>query len=288
MLKAKSQLKDAISSEIITISPAQASSWLEDSKFDNRRLDDRNVDRIVRDIKNNRWVFDGNPIRFDKEENIIDGQHRLWAIVFSGKSVQSSVIRGLDSQAKLTIDSGKSRSNADFLHFSGKSNTTILASIARLAIGHKENKGDLWKWAQTTSNKRLTSQELMVEISNNSLLEEAVVATISLRTCKKIFSPATTAFCYYLFSSISKNKNVVDKFFSDLETGNNLLEGNAILALRNVFIIRDIDFKDRQGGNKVIAYKIALITKAWNAWKDNFEVKKFRYDTDKEKYPLPK
>jgi len=274
--------------EIVTITPAMASAWLADNHFDNRRLDDRNVDKISRDIKADRWVFDGNAIRFDKNGDIIDGQHRLWAIVMSGKPVSSLVIRNLDNEAKMTIDSGKARGNADFLHFKGYTNTTVLASVCRLSIGYKENEGDLWKWAQGTSSKRLTPQELLHEASNNKKIEEAVKATQSLKFSRKILSPATVAFCYYLFSSVSKNPVVVDKFFSAFETGDNLTIDSPILSLRNVFTIRDIDLKERHGGNKAMAYRVALVIKAWNAWKDNKQIKKFKYDVSKDSYPIPK
>ena len=280
--------KETITSQIVTITPAQASSWLDANKFHNRNLSDRNVDRIARDIKAGKWVFDGNPIRFDKENNILDGQHRLWAIVKSGKTVKSAVIRGLENEAKMVIDSGKSRSNTDFLHFQGYQNASVLAAVARLSIGYKDNGKDLWKWAQGTSAVRLTGQEIIAEVDANPNLEGAVKATMGLRFSRKILSPATVAFCYYLFASVEKNLTRVDKFFMDFETGNNLHEDSPILSLRNTFTVRDIDLMERHGGNKVMAYRVALVIKAWNAWKDNEVIKRFQYKVTKDKYPVPR
>lgn len=276
--------------EIMYISPAEASAWLGDNKFDNRRLDDRNVERIVRDIKAGKWVFDGNPIRFDKDGNIIDGQHRLWAIVKSGKQVQSMVVRGLDNEAKMTIDTGKARNISDIFHFHGYVNSSVLASVCRLAIGYRETDGNMWRWATQNSHKRLSTQELLKEAKANALAIAAVQSTISMPMTRKIMGVGMTAFAYYLLTISCNDKYLVDNFFLGVEKGVNLPVDSPILLLRNTLTIRDtyLHAAEKQGGNKSMAYKLAIIIKAWNAYRSNKSFTKLRFDPEKENYPIPR
>lgn len=277
-----------ITSKVVTITPGMASSWLADNKFENRNLSDRNVNRIARDIKAGKWIFDGNPIRFDNNGNILDGQHRLWAIVMAEKEVESLVVRGLEEGAVHTIDTGKSRNNADVLHFAGYKSTSALAALARLAIGYRRNKGDMWKWAQDNSHARLSTQEILDEVEKNQVLVTILQHAQKLSFTKKLLGPATTAFAYYVLQKNCEDSYAGEYFFDAFERGINLREDDAILLLRNVLAIReDVLVARKQGGNKATAYKLALLIKAWNAYREKKPVKRLTWGPEKEAYPVP-
>lgn len=278
---------DSPTTEIINISPAQASSWLENSKFDNRNISDRLVNKIARDIKNNKWIFDGTPIRFDKNNNVIDGHHRLWGIISAGLPVKSLVIRGLSDESKDTIDTGKARSNSDILHFHGFVNTASLANACRLSIGYRMNNGDLYKWARGSSKLHCSSSQIVEEAEKNIDLVHCHQKTISYKFIKKFIGFGTASFCMHIFGKINATK--ANEFFYLLEKGENLQEGNPILALRNSLTIRDhLTMKLAKGGNYRSAYLIAIIIKAWNAYRDEKVVQRLYFNDEKESYPIPK
>lgn len=280
-------IENSLEHEIITITPAMASSWLADNKFDNRNLADRLVDKIAKDIKEGKWVFDGSPIRFDKNNNVIDGQHRLWAIVTSGIAVKSLVIYGLSEESKDTIDTGKPRSNSDVLHFHGFVNTASLANSCRLSIGYRLNKGNLYNWAGGSSKLHCSSSQIVREAETNEDLVHCHQKIISYKFIKKFIGLGTASFCMHIFKKIDNMK--ADEFFYLLEKGENLQEGNPILSLRNALTIRDhLTMKLAKGGNYRAAYLIALIIKAWNAYRDEKVVKHLSFVDDKESYPIPK
>lgn len=273
-------------SEIVMVTPAKASSWLADCKFNNRKITDRLVDKIARDIKEGKWIFDGTPIRFDKKGNVIDGQHRLWAIVTAGIPVKSLVIHGLSEESKDIIDTGKSRSNSDVLHFHGFVNTASLANACRLSIGYRLNNGNLYEWAGGSSKLHCSSSQIVQEAETNENLVECHQKIISYRFIKKFIGFGTASFCLHIFGKIDKYK--ADEFFYLLEKGENLKEGNPVLALRNALTIRDhLTMKLAKGGNYRAAYLIALIIKAWNAYRNEKVVKRLSFADDKEQYPIP-
>jgi hypothetical protein len=113
-----------------TVTPEIAEKWL-GKRAPNRTLSMPIVNRYARDIEAGQWIVTGDPIRFNEEEQLIDGQHRLAAIVQAGKAIQTYVVHGLDHKAMDVIDSGKKRTPGDMLHIHGYPNAMRLAASAR-------------------------------------------------------------------------------------------------------------------------------------------------------------
>lgn len=275
--------KKEVKYEVVTITPIMAKQWLENSAFDNRKLDSTRIIKIASDIKKGKWIFDGTPIRFNGKDNILDGQHRLTAIVKADKEVSSLVIRGLETQSKNTIDTGKSRSVADVLHFNGHINTTTLAATGRLAVAYRDYKGDLAAWSKSSSRAAISNQEIVDEIANNSKLVNSIQSVISLRYVKRLIGGGTAGFIYYMFTKVS-SQHLADSFFQSLERGHDLTLGSPILELRNTLALRDS--KMGFSGQRRSTYNIALFIKAWNAWRGNEEAKQLRYSFEEE-FPKP-
>lgn len=282
-LKAKKTLHDL---QEIMVTPEMAALWLESTKFNNRNISDRLVEKIARDIKQGKWIVDGNPLKFDKDGHLIDGQHRCWGIIRSNMNVSTFVVHGIDSAAINIIDTGKSRSNSDILHFNGHVNTASLANACRISIGYKKNNGNLYEWAGGSSKLHCSSSEIVREAEDNKRLTNSLQDVISMKFVKKFMGTGTAAFCHSIFST--KDKLAADEFFYLLEKGVDLEEGNAVLALRNCLTLRDhLTSKLAKGGNYRCAYLVALIIKAWNFYRDGTFVKRLRFDGDKDTYPLP-
>jgi hypothetical protein len=73
----------------------------------------------------------GSPIRFDKDGRLADGQHRLTAIVATGKTQRMLVVRGIDEEALKTIDISVPRSLGDQLRIE-RGERNVLARVACL------------------------------------------------------------------------------------------------------------------------------------------------------------
>jgi hypothetical protein len=78
----------------------------------------------------------GEAIKFSTSGELIDGQHRLQAIIESGKPQWLLVIRGLDPATKAVIDTGAPRTAGDALKLVGLggSNVFAVAAAARLLV----------------------------------------------------------------------------------------------------------------------------------------------------------
>lgn len=99
-----------------TITPALAQAYLEKNKS-NRSLRESHVQRLVSDMKEGRWQLTHQGIAFNNAGDLVDGQHRLHAVINSGACVEMFVARGVeaDSAIGLLVDVGAARSAADVL-----------------------------------------------------------------------------------------------------------------------------------------------------------------------------
>lgn len=87
-------------------------------EYTNRNLKKRGkkTDLLIRDIKANN--FFPSLIKFDAGGQVLDGQHRLYAIAQAGKTVKMMVETGADRKSMIKVDRGCPRSIKDILGLS--------------------------------------------------------------------------------------------------------------------------------------------------------------------------
>ena len=124
--------------ERMWIAPDLALEWLEKTNTNNRKVSQKHVDRLARDMTDGKWVLTHSGIAFGPDGTLLDGQHRLWAIVESGVSVEMFVWRNVEPEAMMAIDCGKTRSMADILNIAGENgeiNSHHLATLRAMLGG---------------------------------------------------------------------------------------------------------------------------------------------------------
>jgi hypothetical protein len=120
------------------VSPEVALSWLERSGG-NRAMRSDHIASLAAQMRRGEWVMNGSSIVFDAKGQLLDGHHRLMACHISGVSVEFLVVRGADTGALFTIDTGRSRTLADHLSMHGGNNTaqraSYIAACVRVVVG---------------------------------------------------------------------------------------------------------------------------------------------------------
>lgn len=118
--------------ESVTFSPVECMHVLEHRNNRNRKVRESLVYKYAREMSSGEWEYGlGDPIRFDWDGNMIDGQHRMWACVVSGVPLQVDVIYDLDPAVQSRIDSGAQRTHSDTLSMRGDSHATIRSSLIK-------------------------------------------------------------------------------------------------------------------------------------------------------------
>ncbi len=100
--------------EVEAVTPGQAAKWLE-ARAPNRTVQSRIALSMARDMAAGRWQVTHQGIAFDVDGRLLDGQHRLSAIIIANREVAMMVTRGLPRETQLVIDDHRRRSGADVL-----------------------------------------------------------------------------------------------------------------------------------------------------------------------------
>ena len=100
--------------EVVHVDPELAADWLEQNTS-NRRPSGAQTARYARDMAAGQWQLNGETVKFGRSGRLLDGQHRLAAVIASGETVTMMVVNGLDEAVFDTIDIGERRSFAMLL-----------------------------------------------------------------------------------------------------------------------------------------------------------------------------
>lgn len=101
------------------VTPSQAARWLDNDNNRNRPVSDAVVQRYARDMKAGQWRLTHQGIAFDPQGVLLDGQHRLWAVVEADRAVEMHVWFNVPADGLMVIDGNRPRSLADHLRLGG-------------------------------------------------------------------------------------------------------------------------------------------------------------------------
>lgn len=127
---------DVCSVEYIVTTQAIVDRLL-DGNLRNRRLNAGHMKKLSIDIKNGRYVFNGQPVIRDQNGYLRDGQHRLIAIKEAGYPaipILLVTLKGDQShieQAYDRMDINKSRTYSQRLEHKGLANSRVIASLRK-------------------------------------------------------------------------------------------------------------------------------------------------------------
>jgi hypothetical protein len=206
----------------VEVTPEIARQWLESTRI-NRPIQMPQVKAYARDMRAGKWRPVGDTIRFDRLGNLIDGQHRLTAIVDCGVTLPLLVVTGLEPEDQLVIDGGMKRRAGDQLTLMGQKHATRIASVARglFAI----DSGRVYD-----SKLRVTNQEIFDTMLAYPGIIDAVHAVEGLH--RQIGITALNAGLAYVIGS-QKIPVTTYNFFHKLRTGANMASTDPVLLLRN-------------------------------------------------------
>lgn len=123
--------------QVVAITPALAAEWLKENHADNRGVTLNHIDGMAFDMEQpNGWRLTHEAIAFNGAGKLINGQHRLMAIVKSGVTVKILVIWNNSSDIHDPIDLARRRS---LKYITGRENNTnaALGCLRGLELGHQ-------------------------------------------------------------------------------------------------------------------------------------------------------
>lgn len=267
----------SMSAKIETITPNIAQDMLEKSAK-NRFLSDQMSQYYASTMSDGEWQENGETIKFadyKSEEKLIDGQHRLRAIVISKTTQRMLVVRGLHEKNIQTIDIGKKRSNAGMLEINGYKNKLNLAAAASICL-------DFHTGEFRQKKIRKTPTAILNYVEKNNRLALIVNNDIRYFMDKKIRSIITTSlFCalHHQFSIV--NRAEADLFIDDFLKTDNQDKRSAAKVFRDKLTVMARNVQ-RERGNAWRREIIAYAAHAFNAYIDGKKMDRLpEYDAAK-------
>jgi hypothetical protein len=235
------------------VTPAQAARWLEENNKDNRTLRADRVTRYARDMASGSWDITAAPITFNGDGGLHDGQHRLAACVEAKTPFWTAVARGVDSKARVNIDTGATRTIGDLLRWRKESNANALGATL----------GVVWKYdnaAFLDPRKTATRHELLDLLDAHPEIKASM--TLGSTTGSQVKIPRSVCGgAHYLFSRDATEEEAT-AFLYLLRTEGAAKRDTGPFVLRR-YAIRTYMTKNQRPKQ---ADWMALIIKAFNLW----------------------
>jgi len=269
-----------IASAMELIGPDLAREYL-DLMPRNRRQRPRIKERYGSAMTKRQWKITGEAVKFNTRGELIDGQHRLEAIIASGQAVEILVVRNVPPDAVMELDTGAGRTPADLLTVAGYDYTSGVASAIRhITSLYKVEAGTI---APGSLARERVDPETLLEYAEafSDALVSCVRKTMTKRAKTVLSPPSMFAALYYIFAEY--NQKGADQFFDTLIDGIGYEHGkkDPIYQLRTMLE----RFKDERHVKRAHFYKGALVIKAWNAFQDRDTISQLKY-AEKESWPV--
>lgn len=269
-------MKNMVHHEIVYVTPEMAEQWLK-RNVSNRPLRQKRVDEIAELMREGRWGLGQDAIAFDTLNRLINGQHRLHAVIKSGTTQPFLVIRGLSPESFQFMDVGARRTGADTLHLVGHENYTALAAVARAAVLFSKTGGV----RAIMQGGKVHNDELIAAVEQFPETKESVKFALRWSSnFKGWMSPSRIAFLHFLYKR--DYGHLSDEFVEGLATGANLSAESPILLARNRLMGRsEVDKLTRE-----VAF--ALLVLAFNHHVNGRTIKLLRWSPGQgQSYPVP-
>jgi hypothetical protein len=252
------------SAEIRDVTPKMAREILA-RNTENRNLRPAYVRQLAAAMERGEWVLNGEPVQIAEDGMLLNGQHRLSAVVESGVTVQMVIIEGLAVSARRTMDMGTRRNLSDVLALHGKIDTTNLAAV--LGLLHRYRTGARVDFASRTAP---TVPQALQLLEQEPGIEEAVTdARRIYRVCRLRMTVA--AFLLYIFEE--EDPGMGKRFFDAVCEPRREPEGSAAVVLRS-HLDRVRAEPNYQFSSVVL---LAVTIKAFNAWREGRSVEVLSY-----------
>jgi hypothetical protein len=226
--------ENTVECKVINMTPELASHYLSNNPT-NRPVSRARIIQFAAMMANGQWALNGETVVISATGRLLDGQHRLAAVVEHGHAVPMLVATGALDSTFSTIDIGAKRSAADILSISGFRNVNILGAAA----------GTIYRlFHGLGGNVSVPPPSILAVAERYPSLSKWAGKTDS--TNRIVSGAALTTALVYL-DTFACRADLAEELYSGVKTGEDLRRGNPILAFRN----RCINARAESGGTGV-------------------------------------
>ena len=272
-----------IVSAIEKITPTIAESYLATNAGNQRNVTNSHMWHLRQQMENGQWMMTGEPIVFDNEGRLIDGQHRLRAMIMAKVTLEFLVVRGVSPNSFVAMNRGKTRSNGNIFAIHQVPNYNAAASAVGGVLNYRraraveiKDKGKVIGYGGSlNSYVRASTTDLIQEYDAHPVeYGQAIAIAIS---CRKLAPQSTVATVAAI--SLIDAKHGIDEvlcFWDGFRTGANLESDDPILYLKT----KMIENANSKRGKMTGVMTIHLMIETWNRYVKGKSCKFIRLSMD--------
>jgi hypothetical protein len=268
---------NGVASFIWEVTPEDA-QWLLETQHPNRSLSTRIKGRIVDDLDNGWFMYNGKPILVCQEDGReFDGQHRCSACVQSGQTFYARIEVLPFAVHKVVDINDMPRSFADILKISGVKDPKTIQAICNWI--YRSHHPDMLNGRHTPSPRAL---ELEVFKTFGGEVK-AALKIFNSKSAKRLKFPSWFASCYILAARF--DAKLAEEFFvNQLVYGCNLTRTSPAWHLRErAYKVKTAKGSEITKAQATTEYLLQITFKMWNAFLEDRVVKNLSL-TATEKY----
>lgn len=243
------------------ITPEVAEHYLKANRS-NRPISRGIVAGYVEAMRAGDWLLNGESIKFDWDGRLVDGQHRLAAIVAAKRAIAFGVIRDLDPEVFKTLDIGKKRTAADVLAIRHVYNPNAVAIACRLLYRTLQR--------ELARKERITNTKLDALVAQHPRLVDLAVEADHTPFGTPLVNAGQRMFGFYMAVHVHEQK--AREFFRALSghpSPTDRAQPNAVRLRERLTSTMDEIVKPST------AVRLAWLIEAWNATAAAKEVGRF-------------
>lgn len=241
----------------------------------NRHLKEKKIREYTKSMKDRTWKEgNGDTIRISKDMKLLDGQHRLWSIWLSKRSIEYIIVTGLPPDAFAYIDIGANRTAADITSINGYQVYDNQLAYAIKQIILFEKRGIV---KSAISSNDIPNSEVNDWQQDNARMEWMLTALNMIKATwmehnKKFFTVPQYLAIFFVLSNLPNRKRDAKDFMDKFAEGVDLARTSPIKVARGYFENDMAQFVKNKKRNRVtrniLAIKWKVLFKAWDLWLD--------------------
>lgn len=235
----------------VHVDPDMARRMLAHNKI-NRNIRPAKVNTYASDMTAGRWTIDTNAICTDPDGYLLNGQHRLNAVIKSGTTVLFAIMRNVPRDAMKNMDTGAARSPGDTLRFAGERNANNLAAIARQLVLIEDG-----RFYMDSHLKGVSRGELTTWVENHPEVRASVDMAVKYR--QQIDAPPSAIGVAHYLIAQANGADLADNYLHGLAYRTDIPAGSPILAVDS-----RLRALKRNGARMELRNYVYLLLKGWN------------------------
>lgn len=259
-------------SKVQKINPSRAAVMLE-ANTSNRPLSRSTVRGFADAMRRGEWLVTHQGVAFDTAGVLVDGQHRLAAVIEADVSVEMTVFTEVPAGTFDVLDTGKKRNAADVLAIEGEKSTALLAAMVRTVWQYENRPDQSWSGGAAA----VSNHQIVQALEQNPGLRDYVPVADRVAGETGMIKSAAGAASFLVDRANPRKKGKLAEWHDGLVEGAGLSKSDPRLVFRKTMFA----MARKQAGvvqrRRDTREHVILYVKAFNAWAAGESLTSLRY-----------